>query len=155
MPRALKISPEELSVCIGPRRGARRKIEQQELARREERLGCGKTRCSVVERAFWRRTGGRFWFFSPQRLLHPLVGCGHCGLGGSSRGYLSSNESSAGGGYGAGGEPGGHGSMPPLVVESHRAYKGYFGKVEFDDGANVFHGEVINLRDVLTAKRST
>jgi predicted HicB family RNase H-like nuclease len=29
-------------------------------------------------------------------------------------------------------------------------YKGYFGKVEFDDEANIFHGEVINLRDVIT-----
>ena len=28
-------------------------------------------------------------------------------------------------------------------------YKGYFAKVEFDD-AEVFHGEVINLRDVIT-----
>lgn len=29
-------------------------------------------------------------------------------------------------------------------------YRGYFGKVEFDDEAGVFHGEVINLRDVIT-----
>lgn len=29
-------------------------------------------------------------------------------------------------------------------------YKGYFGKVEFDDEADIFHGEVINLRDVIT-----
>ena len=29
-------------------------------------------------------------------------------------------------------------------------YKGYVAKVEFDDEANVFHGEVINLRDVIT-----
>ena len=29
-------------------------------------------------------------------------------------------------------------------------YKGYFAKVEFDEEANVFHGEVINLRDVIT-----
>lgn len=29
-------------------------------------------------------------------------------------------------------------------------YKGYVGQVEFDDGAGVFHGEVINLRDVVT-----
>ncbi|MCB0065413.1 MAG: type II toxin-antitoxin system HicB family antitoxin, partial [Caldilineaceae bacterium] len=29
-------------------------------------------------------------------------------------------------------------------------YKGYIGKVEFDDDANIFHGEVINLRDVIT-----
>ena len=29
-------------------------------------------------------------------------------------------------------------------------YKGYFSKVDFDDDANIFHGEVINLRDVIT-----
>src|SRR6056297_1918535 len=29
-------------------------------------------------------------------------------------------------------------------------YKGYFARVEFDDKANIFHGEVINLRDVIT-----
>ena len=29
-------------------------------------------------------------------------------------------------------------------------YKGYIGNVVFDDDANIFHGEVINLRDVVT-----
>jgi predicted HicB family RNase H-like nuclease len=29
-------------------------------------------------------------------------------------------------------------------------YKGYIGVVEFDDEAGVFHGEVINTRDVIT-----
>jgi len=29
-------------------------------------------------------------------------------------------------------------------------YKGYLGKVEFDDEADVFHGELINTRDVIT-----
>lgn len=29
-------------------------------------------------------------------------------------------------------------------------YKGYFANVEFDDEAYIFHGEVINLRDVIT-----
>lgn len=29
-------------------------------------------------------------------------------------------------------------------------YKGYIGKVEFDDEAAVFHGEVVNTRDVIT-----
>ena len=29
-------------------------------------------------------------------------------------------------------------------------YKGYLGKVEFDDEAGIFHGEVINTRDVVT-----
>ena len=29
-------------------------------------------------------------------------------------------------------------------------YKGYLGKIEFDDDANLFHGEVVNIRDVIT-----
>jgi predicted HicB family RNase H-like nuclease len=29
-------------------------------------------------------------------------------------------------------------------------YKGYMANVEFDDEAEVFHGEVVNLRDVIT-----
>ncbi len=29
-------------------------------------------------------------------------------------------------------------------------YKGYIGKVEFDDEAGIIHGEVINTRDVIT-----
>lgn len=29
-------------------------------------------------------------------------------------------------------------------------YKSYIGKVEFDDEAEVFHGEVVNTRDVIT-----
>lgn len=29
-------------------------------------------------------------------------------------------------------------------------YKGYIGCVEFDDEAGIFHGEVINTRDVIT-----
>jgi predicted HicB family RNase H-like nuclease len=29
-------------------------------------------------------------------------------------------------------------------------YKGYLGKVEYDDEAGIFHGEVVNLRDVIT-----
>ncbi len=29
-------------------------------------------------------------------------------------------------------------------------YKGYVGHIEFDDDANIFHGEVINARDVIT-----
>lgn len=29
-------------------------------------------------------------------------------------------------------------------------YKGYIGKVEFDDEADIFHGEVINTRDAIT-----
>jgi predicted HicB family RNase H-like nuclease len=34
-------------------------------------------------------------------------------------------------------------------------YRGYIGNVEFDDEANIFHGEVINLRDVVTFQGST
>ncbi len=34
-------------------------------------------------------------------------------------------------------------------------YKGYFAKVEFDDDAGIFHGEVINLRDVITFEGET
>lgn len=29
-------------------------------------------------------------------------------------------------------------------------YKGYIGQVEFDDEASIFHGQVINTRDVIT-----
>jgi predicted HicB family RNase H-like nuclease len=29
-------------------------------------------------------------------------------------------------------------------------YKGYVGKIEYDDEEGIFHGEVINLRDVIT-----
>jgi len=29
-------------------------------------------------------------------------------------------------------------------------YKGYIGRVEFDDDSGIFHGEVINTRDVIT-----
>jgi predicted HicB family RNase H-like nuclease len=34
-------------------------------------------------------------------------------------------------------------------------YKGYVGRVEFDDEAAVFHGEVINTRDVITFQGET
>lgn len=34
-------------------------------------------------------------------------------------------------------------------------YQGYLGKVEFDDAAGVFHGEVINIRDVVTFQGDT
>ena len=34
-------------------------------------------------------------------------------------------------------------------------YKGYFAKVEFDDAADIFQGEVINLRDVVTFQGQT
>jgi len=34
-------------------------------------------------------------------------------------------------------------------------YKGYIGKVEFDNDAGVFHGEVLNLRDVITFEGKT
>ena len=34
-------------------------------------------------------------------------------------------------------------------------YKGYSGKVEYDDDAEVFHGEDIGLRDVITFQGKT
>ncbi len=34
-------------------------------------------------------------------------------------------------------------------------YKGYTAKVEFDDAAGIFHGEVLNLRDVITFQGET
>nr|WP_201280436.1 type II toxin-antitoxin system HicB family antitoxin [Hassalia byssoidea] len=34
-------------------------------------------------------------------------------------------------------------------------YKGYEAIVEFDDDAEIFHGEVINLRDVITFQGNT
>ncbi len=34
-------------------------------------------------------------------------------------------------------------------------YKGYSAKVEFDEEANIFHGEVLNLRDVITFEGET
>jgi predicted HicB family RNase H-like nuclease len=34
-------------------------------------------------------------------------------------------------------------------------HKGYIGRVEFDDEANIFHGEVINTRDVITFQGTT
>jgi predicted HicB family RNase H-like nuclease len=34
-------------------------------------------------------------------------------------------------------------------------YKGYLGKVEYDDEEGIFHGEVINLRDVITFEGSS
>lgn len=32
---------------------------------------------------------------------------------------------------------------------------GYLARVEFDDKANIFHGEVINIRDVITFQGKT
>lgn len=29
-------------------------------------------------------------------------------------------------------------------------YKGYFGHVQYDDEAKIFHGEVVGLRDIIT-----
>ena len=34
-------------------------------------------------------------------------------------------------------------------------YKGYIGHVEFDDEAEIFHGDVINTRDVITFQGKT
>jgi len=35
------------------------------------------------------------------------------------------------------------------------AYKGYIGHVEFDDEIDIFHGEIINTRDVVTFQGKT
>jgi predicted HicB family RNase H-like nuclease len=34
-------------------------------------------------------------------------------------------------------------------------YKGYIGKVEYDDEAEIFHGDVVNIRDVVTFQGKT
>lgn len=34
-------------------------------------------------------------------------------------------------------------------------YKGYIGKVEFDDEVGIFHGRVINTQDVITFQGAT
>ena len=34
-------------------------------------------------------------------------------------------------------------------------YAGYIGNVEFDDEANIFHGEILNLKDVITFQGTT
>ena len=34
-------------------------------------------------------------------------------------------------------------------------YKGFIGKVDFDDVAGIFHGEVLNTRDVITFQGTT
>ena len=34
-------------------------------------------------------------------------------------------------------------------------YQGYVGRVEYDDEAGIFHGEVINTRDVITFQGAT
>ncbi len=34
-------------------------------------------------------------------------------------------------------------------------YRGYVGRVEFDDEVGIFHGEVINTRDVITFQGNT
>jgi predicted HicB family RNase H-like nuclease len=34
-------------------------------------------------------------------------------------------------------------------------YKGYLGNVEYDDEAKIFHGDIINTRDVITFQGTT
>jgi len=34
-------------------------------------------------------------------------------------------------------------------------YKGYFGAVEYDAQAKIFHGDIINTRDVITSQGTT
>jgi predicted HicB family RNase H-like nuclease len=41
-------------------------------------------------------------------------------------------------------------NQPILAFIAVVEYKGYVGKVEFDDEAGIFHGEVIDTRDVIT-----
>jgi predicted HicB family RNase H-like nuclease len=41
---------------------------------------------------------------------------------------------------------GSKGSSPANTLE----YKSYIGVIEYDDEAGIFHGEIINLRDVIT-----
>jgi predicted HicB family RNase H-like nuclease len=40
-------------------------------------------------------------------------------------------------------------NIPTLV------YKGYTAQVEFDEDAQIFHGEIVNLRDVITFEATT
>jgi predicted HicB family RNase H-like nuclease len=40
-------------------------------------------------------------------------------------------------------------NIPTLI------YKGYIAQVEFDEEAQIFHGEVIHLRDVITFEATT
>jgi predicted HicB family RNase H-like nuclease len=37
-----------------------------------------------------------------------------------------------------------------FVGSNYMLYKGYIGKIEYDNKENIFHGEVITLRDVIT-----
>ncbi len=30
------------------------------------------------------------------------------------------------------------------------SYKGYIGRVEFDDSTDIFHGEIVGIRDIIT-----
>ncbi len=34
-------------------------------------------------------------------------------------------------------------------------YKGYYGQISYDDNAEIFHGEVIGLKDVITFQGKT
>ncbi len=34
-------------------------------------------------------------------------------------------------------------------------YKGYYGKIEYDEEADILHGQVINIRDVVTFEGTT
>ena len=45
------------------------------------------------------------------------------------------------------------GSAPTEMTKME--YKGYLSRVEFDDEAGIFHGEVINIRDVITFQGKT
>lgn len=34
-------------------------------------------------------------------------------------------------------------------------YKGFFGRVEYDDEAKIFHGEIVGLKDIITFQGKT
>ena len=44
---------------------------------------------------------------------------------------------------------------PPLLAYTMMEYKGFVGNIEYDDEAEIFHGEVINTRDVITFQGSS
>jgi len=49
----------------------------------------------------------------------------------------------------------GHDSSRGRRYQTMMQYKGYNGRVEFDDEADIFHGEVLGLRDVITFQGRT
>ncbi len=88
----------------------------------------------------WRRTLRRSWFQSPD--------CAEWREGG-----FSSTSSSADNRQGSG-------EVIEAIIDRSRdstmmTYKGYRGSVRFDDAAEIFHGEVTGVRDVVTFQGRT